>query len=137
MAEKVLMSIKEVAKHLGLEYSKTRVLISAGVIPSVRIGRRFKVKRNLLDEWIANGCRGCKVDDIHLRKSERKSELSRLLYKPTDVMAILSVCRTTIYGLLQTGEIKSIRIGKSIRITAKSISDYLERLEQEEDQPKN
>ena len=42
-----------------------------------------------------------------------------------DLMPILGIGRNTAYRLVQTGEIRSIRIGRQIRIPKQIILDYL------------
>lgn len=44
---------------------------------------------------------------------------------PDEVKAILSIGRNAIYGLLKSGELKSLRIGKLYRIPKKYLMDYL------------
>lgn len=53
--------------------------------------------------------------------------MEKLLLKPMEVAEILSIGKTTIYELLKTGEIPSIRIGRSIRIPAKAIEEWIEK----------
>lgn len=48
-----LMSPGEVAKFLGLGRTRTYELLSAGIIPSVRIGRLRRVRREDLEAYIA------------------------------------------------------------------------------------
>ena len=47
-----LMSPGDVAKFLGLGRTRTYELLSAGIIPSVRIGRLRKVRRTDVDKFI-------------------------------------------------------------------------------------
>ena len=47
-----LMSPEELARFLGLGRTRTYELISAGAIPSVRIGRLRKVRRTDVDKFI-------------------------------------------------------------------------------------
>ena len=44
---------------------------------------------------------------------------SRLLLTPERAAERLDVGRTTVYGLLATGELESVRIGRSRRITSR------------------
>ena len=43
-----------------------------------------------------------------------------------DLMPILGIGRNTAYRLVRTGEIRSIRIGRQIRIPRQVLLDYLE-----------
>lgn len=48
-----------------------------------------------------------------------------LVLRVEDLMQILSIGRNTAYELVRSGKIKSIRIGRSYRITRDSIAEYL------------
>jgi excisionase family DNA binding protein len=50
-----------------------------------------------------------------------------LLVKPAEAARLLSVERTTIYRLLDAGEIRSIAIGRGRRIVVASLHDYIAR----------
>jgi excisionase family DNA binding protein len=47
-----LMSTEELAKFLGLGRTWTYELLSAGAIPSVRIGRLRKIRRTDVDRFV-------------------------------------------------------------------------------------
>jgi excisionase family DNA binding protein len=47
-----LMSPEELAKFLGLGRTRTYELLSAGIIPSVRIGRLRKIRRTDVDRFV-------------------------------------------------------------------------------------
>ena len=53
---------------------------------------------------------------------------SRLLLTPERAAERLDVGRTTVYGLLATGELESVRIGRSRRIPAEAVEGYVARL---------
>ena len=42
-----------------------------------------------------------------------------------ELMKYLSIGRTTAYKLLQSGKIKTLRIGRIYRISQKSVDDYV------------
>ena len=44
-----------------------------------------------------------------------------------DVMEYLNIGKNTIYGLLQSGELKAFRIGKLWKIPRKAVEEYVER----------
>jgi excisionase family DNA binding protein len=52
----------------------------------------------------------------------------RLLYTPDNAGAILDVGRTTIYQLIASGELRSVKIGRSRRIPADALEDYVNKL---------
>jgi len=50
-----------------------------------------------------------------------------LTLKPTTAFELLNIGRTTGYQLLRTGEIRSIRIGRSIRIPLSALEEWLKK----------
>ena len=44
-----------------------------------------------------------------------------------DVMEYLNIGKNTIYGLLQSGELKAFKIGKLWKIPRKAVEEYVER----------
>ena len=46
------MSVEEVAEYLSLHPLTVRRLARDGEIPAFKVGRQWRVKRALLDEWI-------------------------------------------------------------------------------------
>ena len=44
---------------------------------------------------------------------------------PEDVMNFLSIGRNTVYSILKTGELSSVKVGKQYRIPKKYILEYL------------
>lgn len=51
--DQLLLTVDEVAHALGLGRSKTYMLIAAGKLPSVRVGRSVRVPRAALEAWVA------------------------------------------------------------------------------------
>lgn len=45
--------------------------------------------------------------------------------RPEELMTILSVRRNTVYSLLKSGELKSVKIGKQYRIPKAYIENYI------------
>jgi excisionase family DNA binding protein len=56
--------------------------------------------------------------------------MEKLLYTVADVMELTSCGRTKIYELLQTRAIDSVRVGRSIRIPAKALQEWVEKQQQ-------
>jgi excisionase family DNA binding protein len=52
----------------------------------------------------------------------------QLLYKPETAGAKLEMGRTAIYQLVKTGELRSVKIGRSRRIPAAALQDYVNKL---------
>ena len=67
-------------------------------------------------------------DDDRLSHSESNGSIPMelpLVLRVEDLTQILSIGRNTAYELVRSGEIKSIRIGRSYRITRDAIAEYL------------
>jgi excisionase family DNA binding protein len=68
-----IMTIVEVAEYLGLHELTVRRLAREGAIPALKLGRQWRVKRDLLEAWIetrsmdnvgnANGSEGTPSED--------------------------------------------------------------------------
>jgi excisionase family DNA binding protein len=56
----------------------------------------------------------------------------RLLLTPDAAAERLSIGRSSLYELLLAGEIASIKIGRSRRVPLAALSDYVDRLRQEQ-----
>lgn len=56
---------------------------------------------------------------------------TKLLLSVEEAAEQLSIGRSYLYGLIQKGEIKSLKLGKSRRIPADEIPAYVERLKAE------
>lgn len=57
-----------------------------------------------------------------------------LLLSPERAAERLDVSRTTLYELLAAGEITSVKIGRSRRIPAAALADYVDRLRDQQRQ---
>ena len=55
---------------------------------------------------------------------------NRLLFTPEHAAARLDVGRTTVYALMASGELQSVKIGRSRRVPAAALEEYVERLVQ-------
>jgi excisionase family DNA binding protein len=53
------------------------------------------------------------------------------LYSVSDAMRMLRLSRTVIYELIRSGRLRSVKEGRSRRITASAIRDYVALLETE------
>ena len=54
--------------------------------------------------------------------------LDKLLYTPVEAAHALGVSRSTIYVLMGTGDVPSVRIGSSRRVPAEGRRRYVDRL---------
>jgi excisionase family DNA binding protein len=53
------------------------------------------------------------------------------LYKVQEVIEILGLSRTVVFGLLRSGRLRSVREGQARRVSAVAIAEYLALLERE------
>ena len=53
MDETNMLTIAEVAKYLKLHELTVRRLAREGELPAFKVGRQWRIKRNLLENWIA------------------------------------------------------------------------------------
>lgn len=67
-----------------------------------------------------------------MRNEEYSENLERcredqmpIVLTPAEVMDILGVGKNTMYRLLNTGELRAVRIGRSWRITGDALEEYL------------
>jgi excisionase family DNA binding protein len=62
--------------------------------------------------------------------SQREGGMSeQLLYRPEEVAKLLGIGRTRVFELMKTGELPSVKIGASRRITRQAVVAYVRRLE--------
>jgi excisionase family DNA binding protein len=58
------------------------------------------------------------------------SETRRLLLRPEEAAKALGVGRTTVFELIKAGELRSVKIGNSRRISADALADFVRRLDE-------
>lgn len=52
--ERVIYTPAEVSKLLGVKLETAYSLIKSGSIPALRIGRNYKIPKEMFDEWLRN-----------------------------------------------------------------------------------
>ncbi len=52
-----LMTVEEMARYLRISRAKAYALTSSGDIPTVRMGRSVRIRRDRLHEWLDNQSR--------------------------------------------------------------------------------
>ena len=62
------------------------------------------------------------------RDDERAQSAGPLLVTPEEAAKSLSICRTKIYELLRSGELRSVQIGSSRRIAVTDLEVYVQQL---------
>ena len=51
--------------------------------------------------------------------------MEKLLLTPEEAAEVLAVGRTTVYYLMQSGDLESVRIGRSRRIACEAVERYV------------
>jgi len=54
--------------------------------------------------------------------------MDKLLLKPAEAAEILGIARSRTYALIASGELPSVRIGKSVRVPLEALHEWIERL---------
>jgi excisionase family DNA binding protein len=54
---------------------------------------------------------------------------AKILYRAEEAAELMSVSRTAIFGLISSGDLRSVKIGGRRRIPRTSIEDYVARLD--------
>lgn len=54
---------------------------------------------------------------------------NQVLLKPEQVAQAMSVSRTIVYALIQSGELRSVRVGRSRRVTPEAVTEFVQRLQ--------
>ena len=65
------------------------------------------------------------MNENHLYHETRSNADFSVPFRVEDLMPILGIGRNTAYRLVRTGEIRSIRIGRQIRIPRQFLIDFL------------
>ena len=52
--------------------------------------------------------------------------MDRMLFRADEVATLLGLCRSKIYEMLATGELPSIKIGRSVRVPADQLREWVE-----------
>ena len=52
IADPAIMTVKDVAEYLRMSEAKIYRLVRNGVLPVVRIGKTWRFRKDLLDEWL-------------------------------------------------------------------------------------
>jgi excisionase family DNA binding protein len=60
-----------------------------------------------------------------------KAMAEKLLYRPSEAAQSLGMSRTKVYGLMQAGELGSVKVGSSRRIPAADLDAFVRRLRDE------
>jgi excisionase family DNA binding protein len=59
---------------------------------------------------------------------ERTSLVRRKLYRVEEVAEVLNVGRTKVFDLIRSGQLASVKVGGSRRVTERAVDEYIARL---------
>ncbi|TIC86650.1 helix-turn-helix domain-containing protein [Nocardioides sp. GY 10127] len=54
-----------------------------------------------------------------------------MLFTPEDVAKLLHVGRPMVYNLMNSGELRSMKVGRCRRISARALADYVAAMDQD------
>lgn len=57
-----------------------------------------------------------------------QTRVERLLFRVDEAAEALAVSRSQAFKLIWAGELPSVRIGRSVRVPARAVTEYVERL---------
>lgn len=60
-----------------------------------------------------------------MMKTNQKDRTLELMYSPRELMAFLGVSRSSVYRWLRSGQLKSVKLGGSRRISRSDIEDFI------------
>jgi excisionase family DNA binding protein len=59
---------------------------------------------------------------------ERRLDRPRALYRIDDAAALLSISRSRVYELVRSGQLRTVMVGRSRRVPARAVDDYVDHL---------
>ena len=61
VTDTTIMTVKDVAEYLRMSEAKVYKLVKEGVLPVVRIGKTWRFRKDLLDDWLKE----CSRNELH------------------------------------------------------------------------
>ena len=68
---KEIMTIKEVSEYLKMNYRTVYRLAERGEIPAFKLGKNWRVKKDLLDKWIEEQIKRNNLSESNQKKKKR------------------------------------------------------------------
>jgi len=69
------------------------------------------------------------LEEPESARSDTVDQIPRLLYTVRDTAWLLSISRSKVYELIQSGRLRSVRIDGARRVPASAVDQYLDRLQ--------
>jgi excisionase family DNA binding protein len=57
--------------------------------------------------------------------------MEQLMYRPAEAAQVLGICRTRVFALIKSGQLRSVKLGAARYITAEALRAFVRELEQE------
>jgi excisionase family DNA binding protein len=57
VTDSAIMTVRDVAEYLRMSEAKVYKLVKEGVLPVVRIGKTWRFRKDLLDDWLKESSR--------------------------------------------------------------------------------
>jgi len=115
----VLYTIEEVSEILGISEKEIIRLIHLKRLPSIRVGKFIRLKKEDIDDFF---------DRI---SSEKEVPLAPVLYTAEQVAKILQLTVDNVWKLLKSGKLKGFQLRNGIRspwrIPSDSLKEYVQR----------
>jgi excisionase family DNA binding protein len=142
MDENTLLNAKQVARYLRLKESTVKKWAEEGKIPTIKIGRAWRVRRSDLDAWIEQEQypmpekqniadkpkeRKIKAKIYRNRQPITDARQGLTLLNVKEVAEYLGVAKSTIYTWSQRGQIPAIKIGREWKFRQSDIDAWIER----------
>jgi len=112
-SEKLLYMVEEAAELMSVARSKIDQLIDAGKLPVVHLGKLQRIARN---------------DLLISAKTTIMDKSEKLLYKLKEAAVLMSVKRSKITQLINSGELPVIRLGDLQRIDRNDLLTLISQL---------
>jgi excisionase family DNA binding protein len=61
----------------------------------------------------------------------REPAMEQLMYRPAEAAQVLGICRTRVFALIKSGQLRSVKLGAARYITAEALRAFVRELEQE------
>ena len=103
------LSVREVAELSGFSYGTVRRAIDAGTLAAYRIGRKFFIERQAAMDYCC-------------RHTDRRNVEG---YTIRELMERLSLSYAFLSGLIKSGELKSVRVGRQYIVTEESFREFM------------
>jgi len=108
-AQALVLTVEELAEKLNITTDLARAMIHDGSIRAIRIGRVWRIPAKALDEYL------------------ERQDNPREAFTIDEVAQAININRNIVSGMIQEGEIRAVKAGRSWRIPLTALSEFLDR----------